>query len=59
MADAGANRILYPLFAMFLLTALVLLRMRSMRFAAVRRKEVDVRYYRAFQEAASSPSRCA
>jgi hypothetical protein len=50
MADAGANRILYPLFAMFLLTALVLLRMRSMRFAAVRRKEVDVRYYRAFQD---------
>jgi hypothetical protein len=35
---------------MFLLVALVLLRMRSMRFAAVRRKEVSIKYYRAFQD---------
>ena len=44
--------ILYPVFAMFLLVSIVLLRMRSMRFAAVRRREVPVEYYQAFQNAA-------
>ena len=43
--------ILYPVFAMFLLVSLVLLRMRSQRFAAVRQREVPVEYYRAFQDA--------
>ena len=33
---------------MFLLVATVLLRMRSMRFAAVARKEVDARFYKAY-----------
>jgi hypothetical protein len=50
MGAAPPNLILYPVFAMFLLVAVVFLRMRSMRFAAVRRQEVSVRYYRAFQE---------
>ena len=35
---------------MFLLVAIVLLRMRSMRFGAVRRKEISVEYYRAYPE---------
>ena len=43
--------ILYPVFAMFLLVSVVLLRMRSLRFAAVRQRAVPVEYYRAFQDA--------
>jgi hypothetical protein len=43
--------ILYPVFAMFLLVSVVLFRMRSLRFAAVRQREVPVEYYRAFQDA--------
>jgi hypothetical protein len=49
MTDPAPNLILYPVFAMFVLVAVVLLRMRSMRFSAVRRREVSVGYYRAFQ----------
>ena len=49
MTEPSPSLILYPVFAMFLLVAIVLLRMRSMRFAAVRRKEVSTEYYRAFQ----------
>ena len=47
----NANHILYPAFAMFLLTAVVLLRMRSLRFAAVRNRDVPARYYQAFDGA--------
>jgi hypothetical protein len=47
--EPSPTLILYPMFAMFLLVGIVLLRMRSMRFAAVRRREVSVGYYRAFQ----------
>jgi hypothetical protein len=50
MAQVSPNLILYPVFAMFLLVAMVLLRMRSMRFAAVRDKEISPKFYRAFQE---------
>jgi len=50
MSDPASNLILYPVFAMFALVIFVLMRMRSMRFAAVRNREVDVRFYRAFQE---------
>jgi hypothetical protein len=50
MSEAAPVHILYPIFAMFLLVTIVLLRMRSMRFAAVRKGEVSIRYYRAFQE---------
>ena len=49
MTEAPPNLILYPVFAMFLLVAIVLSRMRSMRFAAVRNKQVSADYYRAFQ----------
>lgn len=50
MTGPAPTQILYPVFAMFLLVTIVLLRMRSMRFAAVRRKEVGIAYYRAFQD---------
>ena len=50
MAAAAPTLILYPLFAMFALVAFVLLRMRALRFAAVRRKEVSRDFYRAFQQ---------
>jgi hypothetical protein len=46
--EAPLNYILYPTFALFFLVTLVFLRMRSLRFAAVRRNEVSVKYYRAF-----------
>lgn len=48
MNGLSPNHILYPVFAMFFLTAAVLMRMRKMRFAAVRKKEVRAGYYRAF-----------
>src|SRR5207248_2983254 len=41
--------ILYPAFAMVVLVYLVLNRMRSMRFAAVRNREISAEYYRAFR----------
>jgi hypothetical protein len=47
-SSVSPNLILYPVFAMFLLVAIVFLRMRSARFAAVRRNEVSVKFYRAF-----------
>jgi hypothetical protein len=50
MADASQTPILYPLFAMVLLVAIVLMRMRRLRFAAVRSGEVSIGYYRAYQE---------
>lgn len=49
MAGLSPNHILYPVFAMFFLVAAVLLRMRTMRFAAVRNKEVRASFYRAYQ----------
>lgn len=49
MTAAPPNLILYPVFAMVLLVAIVLMRMRSMRFGAVRRNEIRAHYYRAFQ----------
>ena len=57
MSNAAPNLILYPVFAMFFLVAVVLLRMRSMRFAAVRKREVNVRYYKAFQGEEPEPLR--
>jgi hypothetical protein len=48
-ADAPLEHILYPTFALFLLVTLVFLRMRSMRFAAVRRRAVSIEFYRVFQ----------
>ncbi len=43
------NLILYPVFAMFLLVAAVLLRLRKLRFAAVRNEEIRAEYFRAYQ----------
>jgi len=54
MSEAAPTLILYPVFAMFLLVVLVFLRMRAMRFAAVRNQQVNIKYYRAF-EGASEP----
>jgi hypothetical protein len=51
-AEAPLNAILYPMFALFALVAIVFLRMRSLRFAAVRTGEVSVKYYQAFSEGA-------
>ncbi len=50
MNEAESARILYPVFAMFLLVSVVLLRMRSRRFAAVRKQEVDVAFYKAYPD---------
>ena len=41
--------ILYPQFAMFVLVTLVLMRMRTLRFAAVREGRVSVNYFRAYE----------
>ena len=49
MPEPSPNLILYPVFAMFLLVVVVLNRLRSLRFAAVGRKEVGIGYYRAYQ----------
>jgi hypothetical protein len=43
--------ILYPAFAMLLLVFIVLNRMRSMRFSAVRNREISAEFYKAFQGA--------
>jgi hypothetical protein len=47
-AEAPLKLILYPMFAMFFLVVVVFLRLRSLRFAAVRQGEISVTYYRAF-----------
>lgn len=50
MTDSAQNLILYPVFAMFALVGFVLMRMRSMRFAAVRSREVSMRFYQAYHD---------
>lgn len=49
MTELAPKQILYPAFALFFLTCLVFLRLRSLRFAAVRSQTVSATYYRAFQ----------
>jgi hypothetical protein len=49
--EPDPNRILYPLFAMFLLTGAVLLRMAQLRVGAVQRREIALEYYATFQNA--------
>ena len=44
------NRILYPSFAMFVLVAFVLVKMARLRVGAVGRREMDVRFYKTYQE---------
>ena len=43
------NQILYPVFAMFLLTGAVLLRLASLRLGAVQSRELTLDYYTTFQ----------
>lgn len=50
MTDPSPTLILYPVFAMVLLTAVVLLRLRSMRFAAVRAGTVRAEFYKAYPD---------
>jgi hypothetical protein len=50
MADPARTTILYPVFAMVLLVAIVLVRMARMRFSAVARGEMSARFYRTYAE---------
>jgi hypothetical protein len=50
MNDPSANQILYPSFAMFALVAFVFVRLGRLRFGAVGKGEVDVRFYKTYQE---------
>jgi hypothetical protein len=43
--------ILYPVFAMFILTAFCLFRLARLRFIAVRTGEIDPKFFRSFQNA--------
>ena len=43
-------QVLYPVFAMFLLTTVVAFRLGGMRYAAVKKRTVDARYYRAYRD---------
>jgi hypothetical protein len=48
MTTPSPTLILYPVFAMFALVAAVLLRLRSLRFGAVRRREISLRFFRTY-----------
>src|SRR5262252_10416024 len=50
MTAPARTQILYPLFAMVLLVAVVFLRMGRARFGAVRRGEMNPRFYRTYDE---------
>ena len=50
MTYALPTLILYPVFAMFLLVVVVLLYMGRMRFAAVRKGEVSITFFRAYAD---------
>ena len=50
MTHASPTLILYPVFAIFLLVVVVLLYMGRMRFAAVRKGEVSIEYFRAYAD---------
>lgn len=50
MSAPSRTLILYPVFALVLLVALVLLRMARTRFAAVRGGTVNVRFYRTYSD---------
>ena len=50
MTHASPTLILYPVFAMFLLVIFVLLYMGRMRFAAVRKGEVSIKFFRAYAD---------
>jgi hypothetical protein len=48
MTTPSPTLILYPVFAMFVLVAAVLLRLRALRFGAVRRREISLRFFRTY-----------
>jgi hypothetical protein len=50
MTEIAPVQILYPVFAMFVLVAAVLFRMRGLRFAAVRADPARAEFYRAFPD---------
>ena len=50
MTDSFANQILYPSFAMFVLVAFVLAKLARLRVGGVGKGEVDVRFYKTYQE---------
>lgn len=52
-------RLIYPMFAMFLLTAVVLARLYLARVRAVREGQIEVAYYRLYQGAAEPPGSAA
>ncbi|HEY2775515.1 MAG TPA: MAPEG family protein [Candidatus Binatia bacterium] len=49
MPDASSNQVLFPLFAMFALTAVVFMRLGRARFGAVRSGQIDPRFYSLYQ----------
>ena len=51
--------LVYPMAAMVLLTAVILIRMVSGRVAAVRRGEVDARFYKTFEGDQAEPRQAA
>ena len=52
MAELRSASILYPAFAMFVLTAAVFVRMAQVRFRAVGRGEMQAEFYRTYQAGA-------
>lgn len=48
MSDPNPNLILYPVFAMFLLTAAVLAHMARMRVGALSRREMSIDFYKTY-----------
>jgi hypothetical protein len=48
MTTPSPTLILYPVFAMFVLVAAVLLRLRALRFGAVRQREISLRFFRTY-----------
>jgi hypothetical protein len=56
--EGHAMSLVYPMFAMFVLTAIVLVRLFNARVSAVRHGEVDVAFYRLYQGGAE-PARSA
>jgi len=53
MTHASPTLILYPVFAMFLLVIIVLLYMGRMRIAAVKKGELNIKFFRATRTATS------
>jgi len=50
MTDPSANQILYPLFAMFVLVAMVFVRLGRLRFGAVRSGQMSPGFYKTYDD---------